>query len=135
MVRRIKEDLRVIQGGFPKRKVEQITLSDPPEAPELKLFALLSQYQELHDERLKTESRRTQNASGLVLCHLQQRLFSSIEAFARTLKVHRRTIERQRETRPTAVSAKHCDDLNVAAVSDRTIKASQVFGVRKQDSF
>lgn len=110
MVRRIKEDLRVIQGGFPQRKVPQITLPDPPEAPELKLFALLSQYQELRDERLKVEPRRTQNASDLVLCHLQQRLFSSIEAFARTLKVHRKTIERQRETHTDAEPAKRLDE-------------------------
>jgi hypothetical protein len=30
MVRRIKEDLREIQGGFPKRIVDQITLRDRP---------------------------------------------------------------------------------------------------------
>ena len=30
----------------------------------------------------------------LVVSHLQQRLLSSIEAFARTLAVHRRTMER-----------------------------------------
>jgi len=90
MVRRIKEDLRVIQGGFPKRKVEQITLDDSPEVPELELFRLLSQYQEMREARLSNNK-----ASRLVICHLQQRLFSSIEAFARTLKVHRRSNARQ----------------------------------------
>jgi hypothetical protein len=50
------------------------------------------------EQRLAGQSRRTQTSSGLLLCHLQQRLFSSIEAFARTLRVHRRTVERQRET-------------------------------------
>lgn len=110
MVRRIKEDLRVIQGGFPKRRAPQITLADPPEVPELKLFALLSEYQEARDRRLQAESRRTRNASGLVLCHLQQRLFSSIEAFAITLKVHRRTIERQREKQAPAPASRQLDE-------------------------
>lgn len=99
MVRRIKEDLREIQGGFPKRHVEQITLRNlPPETPELQLASLLSQYQEIREQRLGGESKRVQAASGLLLCHLQQRLFSSVEAFARTLKVHRRTVEKQRQT-------------------------------------
>src|SRR5580692_4234120 len=53
MVRRIKEDLREIQGGFPKRKVEQVTLRDlPSETPELQLASLLSQYQEAREQRL-----------------------------------------------------------------------------------
>ena len=99
MVRRIKEDLREIQGGFPKRHVEQITLRNlPPETPELQLASLLSHYQEIREQRLGGESKRVQAASGLLLCHLQQRLFSSVEAFARTLKVHRRTVEKQRQT-------------------------------------
>ena len=41
------------------------------------------------------ESARTQTAAGLLICGLQQRLFSSIEAFARTLRVHRRTVQKQ----------------------------------------
>ena len=90
MVRRIKEDLRVIQGGFPKREVRQVTLDDSPDAPELELFRLLSQYQEMRESRLENNK-----ASRLVICHLQQRLFSSIDAFARTLKVHRRSNAKQ----------------------------------------
>jgi SNF2 family DNA or RNA helicase len=100
MVRRIKEDLRVIQGGFPERKVEQILLKDAADAPEIKLFSLLSQYQEAREDRLQSESHQVKNSSGLVLCNLQQRLFSSIEAFARTLKVHRRSIENQHKRTP-----------------------------------
>ena len=97
MVRRIKEDLREIQGGFPKRIVEQITLSDlPVETPELRLATLLAEYQEAREYRLSVASKRVQAASGLLICGLQQRLFSSIEAFARTLKVHQRTVEKQR---------------------------------------
>lgn len=98
MVRRLKDDLRLIQGGFPERKVVQIDidgLSD--DAPELKLFRLLDDYRKLREARLSGESKRKQAASGILLTGLQQRLLSSIEAFARTLRIHRRTVERQFE--------------------------------------
>ncbi len=98
MVRRLKEDLREIQGGFPRRVVEQITLRDlAADTPELRLATLLSQYQQAREARLANDTKRAQTASGLLICGLQQRLFSSIEAFARTLKVHQRTVERQRK--------------------------------------
>jgi superfamily II DNA or RNA helicase len=96
MVRRLKDDLRQIVGGFPKREVVQDKIDGlPADAPELRLTALLDEYRVLREQRLSTETRRVQTASGLLICGLQQRLFSSIEAFARTLRVHRRTIERQ----------------------------------------
>jgi hypothetical protein len=103
MVRRLKDDLRQIVGGFPKREVVQVTIDNLPEdAPELRLTALLDQYRRLREQRLTAESRRTQTASGLLICGLQQRLFSSIEAFARTLRVHRRTLRRQWEAAQVA---------------------------------
>jgi SNF2 family DNA or RNA helicase len=110
MVRRLKDDLRQIVGGFPKREVVQITIDGlPDDAPELRLTALLDQYRRLREQRLAAESRRTQTASGLLISGLQQRLFSSIEAFARTLRVHRRTVQRQWESSqasgPTPVRA------------------------------
>src|SRR5207302_840866 len=96
VVRRLKEDIREIQGGFPKRNVVQIDISGLPEdAPELVLSRLLDEYRDVREERLKSETRRTQAASGLLIVGLQQRLLSSIEAFARTLHVHRKTVERQ----------------------------------------
>src|SRR5262249_26021166 len=64
---------------------------------ELRLSELLDEYRQLREERLKDETKRKQAAAGLLVCGLQQRLLSSIEAFARTLRVHRRTIERQME--------------------------------------
>lgn len=98
IVRRLKEDIREIQGGFPKRNVVQVTIDGlPADAPELKLASLLDQYRELREERLKDETKRKQAAAGLLIVGLQQRLLSSIEAFARTLKVHRKTVERQWE--------------------------------------
>src|SRR5439155_19990059 len=98
MVRRLKDDLRQIVGGFPLRVVNQIDIDGLPEnAPEIRLFALLDQYRNLREQRLAGESRRVQTASGLLISGLQQRLFSSIEAFARTLRVHRRTVQKQWE--------------------------------------
>ncbi|TVS07903.1 MAG: helicase, partial [Planctomycetaceae bacterium] len=98
IVRRIKEDIREIQGGFPKRQIVQVTIDGLPEdAPELRLSRLLDEYRQTREERLKNETKRSQAASGLLIVGLQQRLLSSIEAFARTLKVHRRTVRRQWE--------------------------------------
>ena len=98
MVRRLKDDLRQIVGGFPKREVRQVDIDGlPGDAPELRLTALLDEYRRLREQRLSGETRRTQTASGLLISGLQQRLFSSIEAFSRTLHVHRKTVRRQWE--------------------------------------
>ena len=96
MVRRLKEDVRKIGYAFPKREVVQLDIDGlPADAPELRLSALLDQYRQLREERLKGETKRKQAAAGLLITGLQQRLLSSIEAFARTLRVHRRTVQRQ----------------------------------------
>jgi superfamily II DNA or RNA helicase len=106
IVRRIKEDIREIQGGFPKRNVVQVSITGlPPDAAELKLSRLLDEYRQTREERLRNESRRKQAASGLLITGLQQRLLSSIEAFARTLKVHRNTVKRQWEKLQGAAQA------------------------------
>lgn len=98
IVRRLKEDIRELEGGFPKRKVVQITIDGlPADAPELRLSRLLDEYRQTREERLKHETKRKQAASGLLITGLQQRLLSSIEAFARTLRVHRKTVKRQWE--------------------------------------
>ena len=102
MVRRIKEDLREIVGGFPKREVVQEEIDGVPgDAPELRLVTLLDEYRQLREKRLSVETRKVQTASGLLICGLQQRLFSSIEAFARTLRVHRKTVQRQWQSMQT----------------------------------
>jgi superfamily II DNA or RNA helicase len=96
MVRRLKEDIRQVQGGFPQRKVVRIPIDGlPDDAPELALSRLLDDYRSLREQRFRTTSRRTQAAAGLLVVGLQQRLLSSIEAFARSLKVHRETVQRQ----------------------------------------
>ncbi len=96
MVRRLKQDLREIGEEFPRRYVLPIIIDQLPEdAPELKLSRLLQQYRSLREERLKDTAKSTQTTAMLVITSLQKRLLSSIEAFARTLKVHRTAVEKQ----------------------------------------
>ncbi len=95
MVRRLKSDLREIVGDLPRRDVVQVDVDGlPPDAPDLRLAELLDRYATLRAERLSGARKTAQAAAKLVTTHLQKRLFSSIEAFARTLKVHRASLER-----------------------------------------
>ncbi|MGH6886720.1 MAG: helicase-related protein, partial [Geminicoccales bacterium] len=112
MVRRLKEDIREVQGGFPKREVVRMSIDGlPDDAAELVLSRLLDKYRTARDERLAGTTRRAQAAAGLLVVGLQQRLLSSIEAFARSLKVHRSTVERQWEKgRAAADAARPIDD-------------------------
>ena len=99
MVRRLKEDVREIQGGFPKRNVVRLAIGGlPPDAPELALSRLLDEYRTAREERHAAAPGRVRAAAGLLVVGLQQRLLSSIEAFARSLRVHRETVERQWRT-------------------------------------
>ena len=98
MVRRIKEDIREVQGGFPEREVRRIAIEDLPEdAPELVLSCLLDEYRGLREERLKNAPARARAAGGLLVVGLQQKLLSSIEAFAISLARHRVTVRKQWE--------------------------------------
>src|SRR5246127_1818377 len=79
MVRRLKEDIRELFGGFPKREVVQIDLAGLPErAPELELSRLLDEYRQARQNRLKDAAKRQQTEAALLICHLQQRLLSSV---------------------------------------------------------
>ena len=98
MVRRIKEDIREVQGGFPEREVRRIAIEDLPEdAPELVLSRLFDEYRGLREERLKNAPARARAAGGLLVVGLQQKLLSSIEAFAISLSRHRVTVRKQWE--------------------------------------
>lgn len=100
LVRRIKDDLRELQGGFPKRNVKAINIDKlPPKSPELILPELLDKYIDLREKRLEKATKRAQAAAGLVTIRLQQRLLSSIEAFAKTLRVHCRGLDSSKDTR------------------------------------
>jgi len=109
MVRRLKEDLRRLIGGFPERKPLQVDLPKdlgfdrfPDDTPELMLSKLLDQYRQVRQLRMAGATKRKQAEAALLVSHLQQRLLSSVEAFARTLAVHRRTMERIWAADPSA---------------------------------
>ena len=107
MVRRLKEDIRVTQGGFPERRVERVVIDGlPADAPELELSRLLDEYRTAHERRHANASGKAQASAGLLVVGLQQRLLSSVEAFARSLAVHRRTVERHWK-REQASAAEH----------------------------
>ena len=94
MVRRLKSDIRALEGGFPRRAVVQVDIDGLPEdAPELVLAAKLDAYRLEREKRLAGETRSRQTSGALVVGGLQKRLLSSIEAFARTLSVHRKSVE------------------------------------------
>ena len=106
MVRRLKEDIREVRGGFPKRNVEPLVIEGlPPDAPELVLSSLLDEYRTTRERRHESASKKARAAAGLLVVGLQQRLLSSIEAFARSLAVHRRTVQRQWEKAGGTVGA------------------------------
>jgi superfamily II DNA or RNA helicase len=113
MVRRLKEDIREVQGGFPRRVIDRVVIDGlPDDAPELQLSRLLDEYRTAREERFAATTRKTQAAAGLLVVGLQQRLLSSTEAFARSLKVHRNTVERQWEkaTEPTSIAQVTIDE-------------------------
>ena len=94
MVRRIKEDIREVQGGFPRRDVRPIRIDGlPDDAPELVLSTLLDEYRNLREQRLAGATPRARAMAGLLVVGLQQKLLSSIEAFAISLARHRKTVE------------------------------------------
>ncbi len=95
MVRRLKSDIREVAGGFPLRRVIQIDIDGlPQDATELRLADLLASYTELRTDRLRESRKTIQAAAALVTTSLQKRLLSSVEAFARTLRVHRASAEK-----------------------------------------
>jgi superfamily II DNA or RNA helicase len=114
MVRRLKEDLRKIAGGFPKRDVIQIDIDAlPADAPELRLSQLLAEYTDFRAERFKDERKSVQNAAALITTSLQKRLLSSVEAFARTLAVHRRSLETAKDETRTAACVAEPEQLTL----------------------
>ena len=124
MVRRLKQDVREIEGGFPERKVVCIRLDKLPiDQPELVLSHKLQAYRRLREERLKKAPKSKRNAAMLVLTSLQKRLLSSIEAFHSTLAVHTRAVKKRAHTpRPLREpSAQHLNLLveSVGADDDR----------------
>jgi len=107
MIRRLKHDLREIGEEFPERQVVCIDIKGLPEdAPELVLSHLLQRYRRAREARLNDATRSRRASAMLVVTSLQKRLLSSIEAFARTLDVHRRAMQRQAEEAKAAAEAR-----------------------------
>lgn len=89
MVRRLKEDLRRLGHPFPERIVEPIRIAGlPPDAPELQLATMLDEYR---------QSSAGGSRARFLFANLQQRLFSSISAFHRTLTTHRKSLIKKSE--------------------------------------
>ena len=118
MVRRLKSDLRAIGEKFPTRHVERVEIDRLPEdAPELALSALLHRYRKAREARLAGATRTQQASAMLVVTSLQKRLLSSIEAFARTLDVHRASMLAEGKKAP-AVEPRTLDLLAAAPDAD-----------------
>jgi SNF2 family DNA or RNA helicase len=111
MVRRLKADLRRLGEAFPERKVEPIVINGlPHDAPELDLWNRLAAYGSLRQRRIAKLPAQKAALAKLAFIGLQQRLLSSIPAFVRTLKAHRKTLQRlidgeAGEAAPTAVKS------------------------------
>ena len=106
MVRRLKEDLRQLGEPFPRREVERLSINGlSADAPELLLPRMLT------DHWAETVAGK---GDRLLLGILQQRLFSSLPAFARTLRAHRRgLVEDDEPVVSDPDSIERDDDANV----------------------
>jgi hypothetical protein len=130
MVRRLKGELRelVPDLGLPKREVVQHDIAGLSEdAPDLALMRLMTQYRALREKRLEGGRRSQQTAANLVITTLQKRLFSSIEAFNSTLRVHRKSMEKlaaEAEAEPE-VSATLLTELNAPDSDDDRAERSE----------
>ena len=95
MVRRLKSDLRHFGEKFPERVVDPIRIDGlPNDAPELVLSRKLAEYGEVIRARTANLPPREAGYVRLTFVGLQQRLLSSIAAFAKTLEVHRKGLLR-----------------------------------------
>lgn len=135
LVRRLKQDLREIGvSDFPKREVIPFRIDGLPiDAPELKLARLLQEYRKLREAGLKDQPKSVQTAFALVMTNLQKRLLSSIEAFSRTLKVHRKSIlnkvtkeeERLSQKRLTLLKESPSSDDEQSSLSEEEVQAEE----------
>jgi superfamily II DNA or RNA helicase len=98
MVRRLKQDLRLLGEAFPERIIEPIVLEGlPTTTPELELALRLSKYGDARMRRIGALPGHKASQAKVAFVQLQQRLLSSAAAFAKTLRVHKSSLERQIE--------------------------------------
>jgi hypothetical protein len=108
MVRRLKTDLRHFGERFPKRTVEPIVLDDlPASAPDLRLPRMLAAYGEGLRQRAEGLPPREAGLARLAFVGLQQRLLSSPQAFAETLRVHIAGLDRRGSSAAVAAAFVH----------------------------
>lgn len=104
MVRRLKSDLRAFNEAFPRRVVEEITLKSlPSSTPELVLAEMLDDYGIALRAEASRDGPQSVVRARMLFAGLQKRLLSSIEAFARTLKAHRKSLMKAGKARPYAL--------------------------------
>lgn len=103
MVRRLKEDLRQLGEAFPERRVEAIEIEAPENSSEIQLSHMLAAYNELRRGRVDKLPPGKRAQARLAFVGLQQRLLSSAAAFAKTLKVHRRSLAAALEAEASSV--------------------------------
>ena len=102
MVRRLKRDLRRLGEAFPLRTVEPVVLDGlPATTPELQLARRLTLYGATRMKRIDALPKRKASLAKLAFVQLQQRLLSSMAAFAKTLRVHKTGLERLIEKQET----------------------------------
>lgn len=122
MVRRLKEDLRRLGHKFPARVVDPIVIDGlSPDAPELQLAAMLDAYR---------EGNMGGRQARFLFANLQQRLFSSITAFDRSLRTHRSALQRRQEKVAAAEDAYEdvtiSDDLIEAATNEARLQLGEL---------
>jgi hypothetical protein len=136
MVRRLKSDLLKLKvSKFPHRDVEPIVLIDlPAETPELVLAALFDDYRSWCETGLQgTELGKAR----FVMSGLQQRLLSSIPAFARSLRKHLETLKRHRDlakcAAPESAATLIAEASVEADVSDSDDEEGQLLLIQEQE--
>jgi hypothetical protein len=96
MVRRLKSDLRYFGESFPERAVIPVPIADlPDDAPDLVLPIQLAGYGKRLLARAAALPPREAGLARLAFVGLQQRLLSSPAAFASTLEVHLKGLDRR----------------------------------------
>jgi len=105
MIRRLKSDLRSFGEAFPRRVIEEVPLKRlQADTPELVLAEMLDTYGTALRSQAAAEGRQRLVQTRMLFAGLQKRLLSSIEAFARTLTAHRKSLERPSKARQSALA-------------------------------
>ncbi len=103
MVRRLKSEMPLRWDGtrrFPERKLEPIEVNYMEE--ERLIHRLLQQYSKLRQRAAADPTEKY--ATDFVLKLLKRRLFSSPEAFAKTLAQHEQSLQNARKRAPSAIA-------------------------------